>query len=69
MRGRKLCHARLSDRQDAADEFAYFSGEDDDEKDMFTSAGAWLGDDKFKLSLQFVSGRLTSRKKGRRKTQ
>jgi hypothetical protein len=45
------------------------SGEDDDEKDMFTSAGACLGDDRFKLSLQFVSGRLTSRKKGRRKMQ
>jgi hypothetical protein len=23
----------------------YLRGEDDDEKDIFTSAGAWLGDD------------------------
>jgi hypothetical protein len=45
------------------------SNEDDDKKDMFTSAGAWLGDENFKLGLQLVSGRLTSRKKGRRKTQ
>jgi hypothetical protein len=49
---------------------AYISNsEDDEQKDMFTSAGAWLGDDKFKLSLQLVSGRRMSRKRGRRKMQ
>jgi putative transposase len=45
------------------------NSEDDDQKDMFTSAGACLGDDKFKSSIQLVSGRLMSRKRGRRKMQ
>jgi len=45
------------------------SSEDDGEKDIFTSSGSWLGDEKFRQGLQLVSGRLTARKKGRRKTQ
>ena len=45
------------------------SRQDDEERDIFTEGGKCLGDEDFKSNLQLVSGRLTSRKKGRRKTQ
>ena len=46
------------------------NGDDDGEKAIFTSsAGAWLGDENFRQNLEIVSGRLSSRKRGRRRTQ
>lgn len=59
-----------TERQRRRSYMAYInSSEDDGEKDMFTSSGPWLGDERFKLELQLVSGRLTSRKRGRRGMQ
>ena len=45
------------------------SCQDDDERNIFTEGGSWLGDEQFKAGLQSVSGRLTARKRGRRKVQ
>ena len=43
--------------------------QDDEERKIFSSGGAVLGDEEFQAHLQLVSGRLTARKRGKRKTQ
>lgn len=49
---------------------AYISNnQDDEERDIFTKGGNYLGDEEFKSNLKLVSGRFTSRKRGKRKTQ
>lgn len=45
------------------------SCQDDDERNIFTDGGYCLGDERFKSGLKLVQGRLTARKKGKRKVQ
>jgi putative transposase len=45
------------------------SSQDDDERNVFTEGSRCLGDEEFQSALKLVSGRLTARKKGRRKVQ
>jgi putative transposase len=45
------------------------SRQDDDERKIFTEGGRCLGDEEFKSNLKLVLGRLTARKKGKRKVQ
>jgi REP-associated tyrosine transposase len=45
------------------------NSQDDEEREFFSSGGAVLGDKKFKSNIQLIDGRLSARKRGKRKMQ